>query len=85
MLTSGRIFVVARQDGQRRYTSFGCSSRVVTKYRSRADLHPEHEGNAFLREILSPIVFSAAEKVTSVFVHFSILFIVEDNRLPMAA
>jgi hypothetical protein len=39
-----------------------------------------------LREIfLSPIVFSAAEKVTSVFVHFSILFIVEDKRLPMAA
>jgi len=39
-----------------------------------------------LREIfLSPIVFSAAEQVTSVFVHFSILFIVEDNRLPMAA
>jgi IS1 family transposase len=39
-----------------------------------------------LREIfLSPIVFSAAEKVTSLFVHFSILFIVEDKRLPMAA
>jgi len=39
-----------------------------------------------LREIfLSPIVLSAAEKVTSVFVHFSILFIVEDKRLPMAA
>jgi IS1 family transposase len=38
------------------------------------------------REIfLSPIVFSAAQKVTSVFVHFSILFIVEDKRLPMAA
>jgi hypothetical protein len=32
---------------------------------------------------LSPIVFSAAEKVTSVFVHFSVLFIVEDRRLPM--
>ena len=39
-----------------------------------------------LREIfLSPIVFSAAEQVPSVFVHFSILFIVEDNRLPMTA
>jgi hypothetical protein len=39
-----------------------------------------------LREIFSsPIVFSAAEKVTSVFVQFSILFIVEDKRLPMAA
>jgi hypothetical protein len=39
-----------------------------------------------LREIFSsPIVFSTVEKVTSVFVHFSILFIVEDKRLPMAA
>jgi len=39
-----------------------------------------------LREIfLSPIVFSAAEKVTTVFVHFSILLIVEDKRLAMAA
>jgi hypothetical protein len=39
-----------------------------------------------LREIFSsPIVFSAAEKVTFAFVHFRILFIVEDKRLPMAA
>jgi hypothetical protein len=39
-----------------------------------------------LREIfLSPIVLSLAEKVTSVFVHFSILFILENKRLPMAA
>src|SRR5262245_30099758 len=36
-----------------------------------------------LRQIvMSPIVFSAAEKATFIFVHFSILFIVDDKRLP---